>query len=450
MIHGVGEQKPGATIRGFVNGVLEGEREPKFFSKPDRLAETYELRKFQSRGKPRTHFFEYYWAHQSSGTQLSHVLSWLRNILLRLPGRIPAQMRVLYWVLWLSLGLFGLGLATGVWSAFGEVTGSFPSWIISIAGMALGGIVNVVVLRYLGDAARYFSPTPENVRMRQTIRAEGVTLLRKLHEAGYGRIVIVGHSLGSVVGYDMIKQLWDDYNHDYSKKAPNDQKALNEVEEAGEALRALDENGQVIEEALERYREGQKELSWEMKDLRMQWRVTDFITAGSPLAHGALFMADDEEDLRARQEERELPTCPPVCEVKTFTAKPDERRYSYEYWSKVREGEERYRLRTLHHAAPFAFTRWTNLYFPAKLGLFGDFIGGPLRKVFGPGVKDVPVSTRWLGGLGQRTPAAHTRYWSEVKEVDDTKETSLRELRAALRLDWTGFHSEIDRERREE
>ena len=54
--------------------------------------------------------------------------------------------------------------------------------------------------------------------------------------------------------------------------------------------------------------------------------------------------------------------------------------------------------RVPHHAAVFGPTRWTNLYFPSKLLLWGDLVGGELRSIFGPGVRDIPVSTRkWLG-----------------------------------------------------
>jgi len=63
----------------------------------------------------------------------------------------------------------------------------------------------------------------------------------------------------------------------------------------------------------------------------------------------------------------------------------------------------------LPHAAPFAVTRWTNIYAPVRAIIAGDPVGGPLAPVFGAGVKDVPVpiSPWWR----RRTPLAHTSYW---------------------------------------
>ena len=63
LIHGIGEHKPMDTIRSFVESILpEPESGEKYFSKPDKMSESFELRKLQNRTQPRTHFFEYYWA----------------------------------------------------------------------------------------------------------------------------------------------------------------------------------------------------------------------------------------------------------------------------------------------------------------------------------------------------------------------------------------------------
>ena len=77
--------------------------------------------------------------------------------------------------------------------------------MVTAVGALVVGVVDLVGLRFVGDAARYLSSSPSNIKMRQEIRSEGVQLLRKLHEQGYGRIVVVGHSLGSVIAYDILK-----------------------------------------------------------------------------------------------------------------------------------------------------------------------------------------------------------------------------------------------------
>src|SRR5690606_29229619 len=59
-------------------------------------------------------------------------------------------------------------------------------------------------------AERYLTPDPGNIAARTAIRTEGLTLLRRLHEVGiYDRVAVVGHSLGSVIGYDVLRLFWD-------------------------------------------------------------------------------------------------------------------------------------------------------------------------------------------------------------------------------------------------
>jgi hypothetical protein len=81
-----------------------------------------------------------------------------------------------------------------------------------------------------------------------------------------------------------------------------------------------------------------------------------------------------------------------------------------------------------HHAALFAVTRWTNLFFEASAGgLRGDIVGGPIAPVFGPWVLDVPLrSGTWL--------RAHTGYWRSDDRPAE-QQPHLLALRTALGLD---------------
>jgi hypothetical protein len=63
----------------------------------------------------------------------------------------------------------------------------------------------------------------------------------------------------------------------------------------------------------------------------------------------------------------------------------------------------------LHHAAPFAAVRWTNVFDPAILVFFGDVIGGPLAPVFGPAIIDIDL--RALRSGRQSWTFTHTKYW---------------------------------------
>lgn len=71
VIHGIGEQRPMDTVRGFVDALMlapNKPNKPKFWSKPDPMSELFELRKLttpQSRTLPPTDFYEYYWAYQA-------------------------------------------------------------------------------------------------------------------------------------------------------------------------------------------------------------------------------------------------------------------------------------------------------------------------------------------------------------------------------------------------
>ena len=59
---------------------------------------------------------------------------------------------------------------------------------------------------YLGDAARYFRNSPANVAVRRAIRKDAVDTLDQLHRSrDYDRIIVVAHSLGTAVAYDMLR-----------------------------------------------------------------------------------------------------------------------------------------------------------------------------------------------------------------------------------------------------
>jgi hypothetical protein len=158
--------------------------------------------------------------------------------------------------------------------------------------------------------------------------------------------------------------------------------------------------------------------------------VTDLVTLGSPLTHAALLMADDEDDLKARQRQRELPTNPPEAEIET-RAGVERKCYSYRVWEPY-PGDVR--LQALHHAGFFACTRWINLYFPVYMSLFGDVVAGPLQDWFGPGIRDIAVQTN--SQLRNKSIVAHTSYWhKEAQVAGGNKKYARMALIDALDLD---------------
>src|SRR5688572_2532862 len=101
LIHGMGEPRPMATLRAFVDGVLADETSvPAIIrSKPDRLSESYELRRLVAEGTrtmPTTDFFEYYWAHHMEGNRIGHVWPLAKLLLFRWPWRVPSALVALW------------------------------------------------------------------------------------------------------------------------------------------------------------------------------------------------------------------------------------------------------------------------------------------------------------------------------------------------------------------
>jgi hypothetical protein len=403
LIHGIGEQRPMSTLRGFVAAILCHEPSPRVYSKPDQMSKSFELRRLvaaESRSRPATDFFEYYWAHHMDKNALKDLWHWLRDILFRSPYAVPSKLRLIWTLSWiLILASCILFVRSRLNNAdTGRGTSSLASLLIGGTFVVLQGFA----ISYLGDAARYLSPHPNNIAVRQKIRSEGLALLTRLHRCGkYDRIVLVGHSLGSVIGYDILTHLWISYHTSLSKVDKPKQRGLDHLQKVGRKLSQASSPSQIAE-----FQQAQLDLWRECRQYRCPWLVTDFVTIGSPLTHAVLLLAHDAKDFEARRRQREFPSCPPV---------EDDKSYAYCFRYKF-DGQPR-SMRVLHHAAPFAVTRWYNLYVPTKLGLLGDLVGGPLRPVFGPGILDVPV----LDGWKRFFPLlSHTRYWTQsIRESSD-------------------------------
>src|ERR1700687_1331678 len=120
VIHGIGEQIPMDTIRGFVRATWEtvtdltanGLPNPaEVWSKTDERTGSLERRRITPRqsiptdtfaGGVRSDFYELYWADLSAGSTLSQVEDWIAGLLLRNPlTRGPAGVFLAWIVLWL-------------------------------------------------------------------------------------------------------------------------------------------------------------------------------------------------------------------------------------------------------------------------------------------------------------------------------------------------------------
>ncbi len=410
LIHGVGEQKPLDTLRRFVKSIC-GDIE--FRNKPDKMNESFELRTLQmpgSRNRPITDFYEYYWAHHMRDTKLRIIVTWLISILFRKPNNISKKLRAFFYIGWFLL------LATVfLFSALYFIPGWFmelrSSWKVfgSIVLIVFDLIIANFINTYIGDAARYLNPLPDNIEQRNRIRKEGIALLRSLHESRkYNRIILVGHSLGSVIGYDLIRHYWATLNPPEKFSDVKQIELKNFKSEVKNLGPLTDENsaGRV-----EIFQQAQHRLWREYRSIGIKWLITDFITLGSPLAHAGMLLARSSDDFKLKKKEREYPTCPP------YNSSEEDFFYNFDFDN---NGVRR-TIRKPDHSSPFSCTMWTNLFFPHRKLVVGDFIGGPIGPIFGPGVRDIPVGLKGM----KNSWLCHIKYWSE-KGKDSNRKGSYR------------------------
>ena len=184
-----------------------------------------------------------------------------------------------------------------------------PPWLLktaSVTWLLVGSFLTSLLVNVAGDAARYLHVAPPNIEIRRSIRQAGIDLLEKLHTSEqYDRIILVGHSLGSVIGYDVLTYLWPRYHDGRSAQGVLPTPALEELEKLSRESLAIDIDVNKFQAAQSRYLD-------EIQSHGNKWLVTDFITLGSPLAHASLLMAREADEFRRKKEEREFPTCPPV------------------------------------------------------------------------------------------------------------------------------------------
>lgn len=349
-----------------------------------------------------------------------------------LRGEISAALNPLVRLFWTSLivaasiGAAAFLLLTGFadppfqWLLFS--LGAALTLLVLIGGLTFLVARDAFLVPVMADSARYLSREPESIAARQKIREAGVRLLNQLHSANsgasYDRIVIVAHSLGSVVGYELLMDYWARVSGAYQLEMHPSLKAA--VDRAEIVIERLNTMGGA--EGFEEFRTAQSEIAAELAKIDIdnsgqwtgsgRWLVTDFVTLGSPLTHASLLIADGPEDLAERQKARKLATCPPLA----FEPVQGQVEKALTYQKSATQTK-------FAHSAIFGAVRWTNLYF--KTGRFllaGDLIGGPLHGLGGPnriqggmghGVCDVPLDRIDTGAV-----FAHNEYWRSALRTE--------------------------------
>ncbi|MFA1625881.1 hypothetical protein ACDY96_24920 [Rhizobium mongolense] len=495
IIHGMGEQMPMETLQGFVDAVwvhdpnlIRKERpdsttaqSPRqnnpIWSKPDRRNRSYELRRITTEsldGRGSTDFFEFYWAHLIYGTTWEQVKAWIFDLLWRGPSRVPPGVRTAWVILWLVSICVAVGgllslvpLATLRSCVFEKCILPPPStptiWgaivlpiCLGLLSLLVGSLVNTVLLKYFGDVARYVKAKPLNVARRQEIRENGVDLLETLMgrgedgsftESEYERIIVVAHSLGTIVAYDVLTQCFARLN----TRSSVDSKAADKVPQpervqlermirgaVGFPNEPNGEGGKPVPFTIEQYHRQQGLCRAELNEQGNPWLISDFITLGSPLTHAEFLLARDAAHLERQKTERVFPSCPPTMEYDGTTKL---RHFSYRPPGAPadKDGAD---FRLPHHAALFAYTRWTNLHSPHKAILWGDIISGPLSSQFGmkadgkavSGIHDIQVMPTSQAPKRSNWPPffSHTKYW-QMKPAEPLEE-HIKLLRDVLDL----------------
>ena len=454
IIHGMGEQRPMDTVRDFVKATWGGDEVVKagdaagseVWNKPDTRTGSLELRRITTRKSKkggaypqgvRTDFYELYWADLTGGSTWQQFVGWVRYLLFRRWSNVPADVRSAWLALWaLSIiaVLFAIAsvLPKDIWTSFA------PSWLpqwpfILIAG-GLGAQVHRVATATFGRVVRYTRADPDNIAARAAVRERGLALLKALHKSGdYDRIIVVGHSLGTILAYDLVGYFWaqreavgriDEGTAEFA--------ALLAVDRAAESLVAAR-----TPDTLSAYRAAQAQLRRLLAKRQQaagaaedsRWLISDLVTIGSPLTHAEFLLASSAQDLVARRNEREVSMSPPYREPLNRKALALARKNGLVnaaatvcnlFAFPVKDAPRSWQL---HHAAPFAVVRWTNIFDPAQAVYRGDLISGPLAENFGPGILDIDLRKI----RGQSSRFSHTRYWAS-----DASAKQLSELRAAL------------------
>jgi hypothetical protein len=300
------------------------------------------------------------------------------------------------------------------WDVLGK-----PQFLLLALSAMIALAIKSFVVPYFGDVARYTLNEPWAIEARAKIRARGLGLLRELHgldasgrpaasPGEYGRIVVVGHSLGSVIAYDLLRFFW-------AEAGPVGKNIA-----SAEAIAALTKADAYIRECsgltspdapfapfdFGVFQALQSEAIQALRGSEDIWKITDFVTLGSPLSHAEFLIADDRLRFSAMVRELVLPACPPIL---------DSHRISFLYDPAYGSNGGDPADKRADHGSLFAATRWTNVHDTARWIVFGDLISGPLAQHFGRGIKDVAIRISqkgkyfgWLAG----SLFTHTEYWN--------------------------------------
>ncbi|WYX30824.1 hypothetical protein WJ976_05210 [Achromobacter denitrificans] len=419
LIHGIGEQRPMGTATTFAETIAGDDR---IYYKPSNYGLRGEINRIsiqKNKNRPTTDIYEYYWAHEFRDNKLSTIHNWLFHLVVECarkligratssPGssqeeRLPVSKEG--WVVFAGCAYGAALIVIAALAIFASQ--SLTSLVVAaIAGYAIYKLLlSNILLGYLADAAKYLSNHPDNISARERVRSGAIKLLRDLNESeDYDRVLVVGHSLGSVIGSDALTQYW----HEVCDKTPHRPDGRVGLKEKCDAFILLTENPSQPN-FISQFQMHQRLMREALVESGCPWKITDLVTIGSPLSFANFLLARNDHDFRLKTAKtQQLLLCPPPGRAKDhlYLGPP--------------EGDPPRSSRYPAASTAFLYTRWTNLYGTK------DLIGGRVAPLYGIGVLDVKVNS--TGRF-----RAHTEYFSGRSEKISNQ------LRSALKLE-TGLH----------
>jgi hypothetical protein len=306
----------------------------------------------------------------------------------------------------------------------------------AIAGALFVAIISVpgkFIAMSLGDVARYFSMSPNSVPENDSIRVQARKLIEELHDlkAGaddgtdaklhfrYSRIIVVGHSLGSVIAYDAVHSAWRARHNEIP--VPESKFAAHHGDSHSDIQRQ-----RRFEELASAFHDVGKSLA--RPENCKRWIVSDLITLACPMAHAEATLARSADDLKRRFDAGELLSSrPPRPPFPGNTGIDDD---AEELGLYLRRSDNS-GARRLYHRTLFAFTSWTNVW------ISHDIVGGELphyggdsERGFGDEVTNVRCGdSKWLWNMIFRYP--HSSYFTRSTRpgVKEASEQSLDVIR---------------------
>ncbi|MEH3138784.1 MAG: hypothetical protein PGN37_01130 [Mycobacterium kyogaense] len=435
IVHGMGNQRPVSTVNGFVDSALAtfgGSRV--YYSRPALLTDFFEARRLVAiemeragaTARPQVDLYEYHWSYLMTGNKIGHLVPTTLRLLIRPFWRLPTAL----WFYWFALLGVALFLAFELWTAATQgrfksfkvkdiieaitpnvwVAAALSAFVFAAASWATSNLVDVV---------RYLDTSPRSYEVRRAIRGGMVELLSALQDPqrkphAYNRIVVVAHSLGGYVAYDGITSLWT--QTDRGQDQQRTYTTLGDLE--AEARRLPEPTSRPPtdqRENLADFREAQNKLWAELQQSETRWLISDFVTLGTPMYMADLLYTRSRRQFNTLRRRSELPQCPPRSDTEPVEPRKARRTKNADNPPPLSYGWRGEKV--LVTGSPFAAVRWTNLWYPARLGLFGDPFGGALQPLFGSGINDRKVTAR---GRWPFVPIlAHTHYFSYPDQTGD-------------------------------